>query len=216
MALGCFIGYLLVVELGARIVFSAVNVAFPERFTLLPYVVGWMSKRYVLYDYDVCRFSFDVCEPTRYVITWSSAAAVIGLLAAVEWYLAQDEAEQIRRYEAAVDHIVRWGAGRGDVTVDRVPYGEAGQPTPRAHVRLTTASPAERDAFLAALRATPPRLDLLTDEGADQAAEDAGFYVAPETLQPGEEALIVERLETELARFRDGAFLVAAGERSWT
>jgi hypothetical protein len=82
MALGCFIGYLLVVELGARIVFSAINVAFPERFTLMPYVVGWMGKKYVLYDYDVCRFSFDVCEPTRYVITWSTAAMVIGLLAA--------------------------------------------------------------------------------------------------------------------------------------
>ena len=76
---------------------------------------------------------------------------LIGLLAAVEWYLAQDEAEQIRRYEAAVDHIVRWGRNRGDVSVDRVPYGEAGQPTPRVHIRLTTASAAERDAFLAAL-----------------------------------------------------------------
>jgi L-seryl-tRNA(Ser) seleniumtransferase len=137
---------------------------------------------------------------------------MIGLLAAVESYLGQDEAEQVRRFETAVDHIVRWGTTRGDVTVDRVPYGEAGQPTPRVHVRLTTASPAERDAFLAALRVTPPRIDLLTDEGSDQAAEDAGFYIAPETLQPGEEAVIVERLETELARFRDGAFLVPAGE----
>ena len=135
---------------------------------------------------------------------------LIGLLAAVEWYLAQDEAEQIRRYEAAVDHFVRWGRNRGDVIVDRVPYGEAGQPTPRVHIRLTTARAAERDAFLAALRATPPRIDLLSDEDADQAAEDAGFYIAPETLQPGEEAVIVERLEAELTRFREGVFLVGA------
>jgi L-seryl-tRNA(Ser) seleniumtransferase len=133
---------------------------------------------------------------------------LIGLLAAVEWYLGQDEAELDRRYEAVVDHLVRWGRSRGDVTVDRVPYGEAGQPTPRAHIRLTTASPSERDGFLAALRATPPRIDLLSDEGADEAAEDAGFYVAPETLQAGEEVVIVERLETELARFRGGAFLL--------
>lgn len=83
MALGVFIGYLLTFELGARIVFSAVGIAFPERFTLLPYVVGWMGKEYVLYDYDVCRFSFDACEPTRYVITWSTAAWVIGGLAAL-------------------------------------------------------------------------------------------------------------------------------------
>ena len=72
---------------------------------------------------------------------------LIGLLAAVEWYLVQDESELIRRYEAAVDHIVGWGRNRGDVTVDRVPYGEAGQPTPRAHIRLTTASASERDAL---------------------------------------------------------------------
>jgi L-seryl-tRNA(Ser) seleniumtransferase len=137
---------------------------------------------------------------------------VIGLLAAVEWYLAQDEAEQIRRYESAVDHFVRWGRNRGDVIVDRVPYGEAGQPTPRAHIRLTTASAAERDAFLTALLATPPRIDLLSDEDADQAAEDAGFYVAPETLQPCEEAVIVERLYDELSRFREGVFLVGATE----
>ena len=137
---------------------------------------------------------------------------LIGLLAAVEWYLIQDEAELTRRYEAVVDHIVAWGRHRGDVSVDRVPYGEAGQPTPRAHIRLTTASAPERDAFLAALRSTAPRIDLLTDEGADQAAEDAGFYVAPETLQPGEEVIICERLEAELARFRGGAFLLPPAE----
>ena len=34
---------------------------------------------------------------------------MIGLLAAVEWYLAQDEAEEARRLEAVVDHLVRWG-----------------------------------------------------------------------------------------------------------
>jgi len=137
---------------------------------------------------------------------------MIGLLAAVEWYLRQDEAEQIAGYEEVVDRIVQWGRNRGDVIVDRVPYGEAGQPTPRVHIRLTTASSAERDAFLTALRATPPRIDLLSDQDADQAAEDAGFYVAPETLQPGEEDVIVERLETELARFRGGAFLVGVGD----
>src|SRR6185369_3083642 len=63
---------------------------------------------------------------------------MIGLLAAVEWYLAQDEAEELRRLEAMVDHLVRWGHSRDDVTVTREPCGEAGQPTPRAHIRLTS------------------------------------------------------------------------------
>ncbi len=118
---------------------------------------------------------------------------MIGLLAAVEWYLAQDEAEESRRFEAMVDHLVRWGRSRDDVTVTREPYGEAGQPTPRAHIRLARPESSYRDAFLASLRRSPPRLDLLADD-------DAGFYVAPETLQPGEEVIIAERLAAELER----------------
>jgi L-seryl-tRNA(Ser) seleniumtransferase len=118
---------------------------------------------------------------------------MIGLLAAVEWYLGQDEAADSRRFEAMVDHLVRWGSSRDDVTVTRESYGEAGQPTPRAHVQLSHAEPADRDALLDALRASPPRIDLLADD-------DAGFYVAPETLQPGEEVVITDRLAAELDR----------------
>ncbi|MGE5830676.1 MAG: ABC transporter permease subunit [Micromonosporaceae bacterium] len=83
MALGVFIGYLLVFEVGTRIVFGQLQVAFPERFTLVPYVVGWLNKSLTLYDYDVCRFSFDQCEPREYVITMASSAWVIGLLTAL-------------------------------------------------------------------------------------------------------------------------------------
>ncbi len=118
---------------------------------------------------------------------------MVGLLAAVEWYLAQDEADEARRFEAVVDHLVRWGRTRDDVTVTREPIGEAGQPTPRAHVRLARAGPRYRDALLASLRRSPPRIDLLADD-------DAGFYVAPETLRSGEEVVIAERLASELAR----------------
>jgi hypothetical protein len=92
-----------------------------------------------------------------------------------------------------VDHLVRWGRTRADVTVTREPYGEAGQPTPRAHIELARAEPSHRDALLASLRRSPPRIDLLADD-------DAGFYVAPETLQPGEEVVIAERLAAELER----------------
>jgi ABC-2 type transport system permease protein len=83
MALGVFIGYVLAFEFGTRIVFSQLRVAFPERFTLAPYVAGWLSKSLTLYDYDVCRFNFDRCEPREYVITLTSSAWVIGLLTAL-------------------------------------------------------------------------------------------------------------------------------------
>ena len=112
---------------------------------------------------------------------------LVGLLAAVEWYLAQDHEALGRRYEAMVDHLVAWGRERSDVTVTRVAFGEAGQPTTRAHVQLDGATTGARDDLLLRLRTAPPRIDLLED-GSN------GFYVAPETLLPGEEEIISRRL----------------------
>ncbi len=112
---------------------------------------------------------------------------LVGILAAVEWYLGQDPAALSSRYEAVVDHFVQWARGRSDVVGVREPLGEAGQPTPRALIRVIGQDVGQRDRFLATLRRTPPRIDLLADE-------DRGFYVAPETLQPGEEAVISRRI----------------------
>jgi uncharacterized pyridoxal phosphate-dependent enzyme len=112
---------------------------------------------------------------------------LVGLLAAVEWYLAQDEDAELGRLEAMVAHIVWWGANRSGVTVTREAMGEAGQPTPRALVAFDGWTSAERDALQAALRTGRPRIDLLADEA-------NGLYVAPETLLPGEEVLITDRL----------------------
>ena len=61
---------------------------------------------------------------------------LIGILAAVEWYLRQDHEALAARYEAMVEHLVDWGRGRPDVDVAREAHGEAGQPTPRALIRL--------------------------------------------------------------------------------
>ena len=118
---------------------------------------------------------------------------MVGLLAAVEWYLGQDHAALARRYDAAVERIAEWGRGRTDVIVERLETGEAGQPTPRAWIRLLNGSPAARDAVLGELRANPPRVDLLADE-------DAGFFVAPETLVAGEEDAVTVRLDEVLGR----------------
>ena len=112
---------------------------------------------------------------------------VVGLLAAVEWYLGQDHDALARQCDDQVDRTLEWAHGRTDVVATREPSGEAGQPTPRALIRLIGASAADRDRFLAELRSNRPRIDLLPDD-------DAGFYVAPETLRPGEEQVITERL----------------------
>jgi L-seryl-tRNA(Ser) seleniumtransferase len=128
---------------------------------------------------------------------------LIGLLAAVEWYLGRDHAAEAERFERIVEALVAWGRGRADVTVERLAYGEAGQPTPRARIRIRDVDVAARDALLADLRSVPPRIDLLADD------EDAGFYVAPETLLEGEERTIIERLDAVLADLRPGARLPA-------
>jgi len=121
---------------------------------------------------------------------------VVGLLAAVEWYLGQDHPALNRQYARIVDHFVTWARNRRDVEVTREELGEAGQPTPRARLALVGVAPGARDVLLDALRTLPPRIDLL-------AGDEGVFYVAPETLVPGEEALITRRLTALLGRGRD-------------
>ena len=123
---------------------------------------------------------------------------LVGILAAVEWYLELDEEALIRRYEEQVAHLVDWGRERDDVDVVRVNMGEAGQPTPRALVLLSGRDGHERDAFLARLRAAPPRIDLL-------AGEENTFYIAPETLRPGDERIVSDRLGQLLAELAQPA-----------
>jgi L-seryl-tRNA(Ser) seleniumtransferase len=112
---------------------------------------------------------------------------LIGILAAVEWYLRQDHDALAARYDAIVDHLVAWGRERADVTVARDTPGQAGQPTPRALIRLRPRIAGRRDEIMAALRAKPPRVELLP-EGHD------ALYLAPETLVAGEEAVVTRRL----------------------
>jgi len=116
---------------------------------------------------------------------------LIGVLAAVEWYLRQDQAGLDRRYGEIVDGFVAWGRDRDDVVVTREELGEAGQPTPRVRIQLNRSSPGARDELLAGLRATRPRVDLLPDG-------DDAFYVAPETILPTEETIVMRRLAEEL------------------
>jgi D-glucosaminate-6-phosphate ammonia-lyase len=116
---------------------------------------------------------------------------LIGILAAVEWYLRQDHQAMAAGFEAIVDHLVEWGRQRPDVDVVREPRGEAGQPTPRAMIRLLPPIASRRDEILAALRADPPRVELLP-------AGDDSFYLAPETLVPGEEEIVTRRLSAVL------------------
>ncbi len=84
---------------------------------------------------------------------------LLGLLAAVEWTLEQDEENLLARYERIVDN---WIAGLQDlqgVEVRRGYPSEAGQPHSRAVVRLSTTSGWTRDGLIAALWAGDWRSD---------------------------------------------------------
>lgn len=112
---------------------------------------------------------------------------LIGILAAVEWYLAQDHAALARQYEAIVEHVVAWARHRLDIDAALETPGQAGQPTPRALLTLAPERASRRDEILAHLRAGPPRIELLP-------AGDDGFHLAPETIVPGEEVVVTRRL----------------------
>jgi uncharacterized pyridoxal phosphate-dependent enzyme len=117
---------------------------------------------------------------------------LIGILAAVEWYLAQDHAALARQYEAMVEHVLAWARARQDISAVRETPGQAGQPTPRALLTLAPEHASGRDRILARLRAGSPRVELLPER------TDA-FYFAPETIVPGEEAVVTQRLTDVLA-----------------
>jgi len=109
---------------------------------------------------------------------------LLGLLAAVEWSLAQDEAATSAGYEAMVAGWVAGipGASRGFPS-------EAGQPHPRAIVPVGP----RRDAVVKALWDGDPRIAVGTI-----GAEDIALN--PQTVVPGEELVVMEAVRAALAR----------------
>ena len=116
---------------------------------------------------------------------------LLGILAAVEWSLAQDEAAVLAGYEAVVQ---RWLAGLCElpgVSVERGYPSEAGQPHSRAIVRLGTGCRLTRDGLVAALWEGEPRIAV------GQVGTDA-IALNPQTLEPGEDAIVLEALQKVL------------------
>lgn len=107
-----------------------------------------------------------------------------GILAAIEWSLAQNEEATIARYETTVQG---WISGLADIPGVRAERGfpsEAGQPHPRAIIHLTAGQ--DRDTVVAALWERSPRIAV----GLVNSAPDA-FGLNPQTIEPGEEDLVL-------------------------
>lgn len=117
---------------------------------------------------------------------------VVGLLAAVKWYLGLDHAALMRTYEEQVQAVIDAFDGVAGVTARRNFPSEAGQPMPRAELLLDEAGlGVTRDAVLDRLRCGEPGI-WLAGSGAN------GLFVNPQTLQPGQERIIIARLREVL------------------
>jgi len=112
---------------------------------------------------------------------------MLGLLAAVEWSLQQDEAALLASYEATVDGWLAGLSGIGGVRVERGYPSEAGQPHSRAVVRFEPDCQWTRSEVVAALWDGNPRI-AVGEVDADAIA------LNPQTLQPGEDAIVLEAL----------------------
>jgi L-seryl-tRNA(Ser) seleniumtransferase len=116
---------------------------------------------------------------------------LFGILAAVEWTLAQDEPATIAAYEASV---AMWIEGLRDlpgVTVERGFPSEAGQPHARAIVTLDSAARLSADALLQALWDGDPCI-AVNPVGTNAIA------LNPQTLRKGEDAIVLRAIHALL------------------
>ncbi|HLK55205.1 MAG TPA: aminotransferase class V-fold PLP-dependent enzyme [Chthonomonadaceae bacterium] len=119
---------------------------------------------------------------------------MVGLLAAVRRYLSLDHAARERWCEEVV---AEWNAALNrlpGVSARRDFPNEAGQPLPRSLVTIRADEAGiSRDEVLTQLAAGDPII-AVASSGTD------GIYLNPMTLEPGEEQIVLERLQAVLRR----------------
>jgi L-seryl-tRNA(Ser) seleniumtransferase len=135
---------------------------------------------------DACRANggpnFSIGRPMKV-----GKEELVGILAAVEWSLSQDEPTLLAGYEAMVSG---WIDGLRDIpgiSAERGYPSEAGQPHSRAIVRFAPPCPLARDEVVAALWEGNPRI-------AVAAIGDDAIALNPQTVEPGEDAIVLGRL----------------------
>ena len=112
---------------------------------------------------------------------------MLGILAAVEWSLQQDEPALLASYEATVQRWIEGLTGLPGVTAERSYPSEAGQPHSRAIVHLSPASPWTRTTLARALWDGNPRI-AVGEQSPDAVA------LNPQTLEPGEDEIVLSAL----------------------
>jgi D-glucosaminate-6-phosphate ammonia-lyase len=113
---------------------------------------------------------------------------MIGLLTAVERYVAEDWRERAKRYEQTVARWIAHFNAQPGMGAERVFPNEAGQPTPRCRVIFDAVTgPAGADAARI-LWDGDPRVAVAVDG-------PNAISITPELLGEGDEALLLERID---------------------
>jgi uncharacterized pyridoxal phosphate-dependent enzyme len=119
----------------------------------------------------------------------SGKEEIIGLLAAVRWYLRLDHAALLKSYEDQVAEVIQAFSGQPWVSAARSFPSEAGQPMPRAELTFNEAALGlTRQMILQQLYEGNPAVHLAP-------AGEHGIFINPQTLQPGEIHIIIRRLK---------------------
>lgn len=117
---------------------------------------------------------------------------IVGLMAAVRRYLNLDHARLTQSYEEQVAWMVAELSRTAYISARRGFPNEAGQPLPRVEIVLDEDTAGiSRDDLLHELSSGSPAI-VLAPAGAN------GIYINPQTLVPGQEKVIVERIRAIL------------------
>lgn len=134
---------------------------------------------------DAC--AFHAC-PRAFIGRPMKAAKeeIVGLMAAVRWYLDLDHEKLMETYETQVAYIINAFSGLSGTVARRSFPNEAGQPMPRAEILLDedVLGITRNDLLTRLLEGTPAVS--LAESGSN------GIFINPQTLQPGEEKIVVD------------------------
>ncbi|MCU0520366.1 MAG: aminotransferase class V-fold PLP-dependent enzyme [Anaerolineae bacterium] len=113
---------------------------------------------------------------------------LVGLMTAVRLYLDLDHEALMHSYEVQVQKVIEAFADHAHISARRSFPSEAGQPMPRAELTFDEHSLGlTRDEVLARLRSGVPSIVLA-------GAGDSGVFVNPQTLAPGQDQIIINRI----------------------
>ena len=114
---------------------------------------------------------------------------LVGLMTAVRRYLDLDHDRLMQTYEDQVQTVIAAFSDHAHICARRNFPSEAGQPMPRAEIIFDEQGlDVTRDEVLTQLVSGDPCIELAE-------AGESGVFVNPQTLQPGQEVIVIERIK---------------------